>query len=209
VSDLQIWIAAFLTLCIFSFLYRDNPFYRFAEHLFVGASAGYLLATQYQDVIVPNVIRPLGHWGSTPSAALVLIPLVLGILMLGRVSDRLAGPARWAIAFYVGVYSGIAITGYMQAQVFAQLSDAVKPFAPGWGAISSALVLIGFLTVLAYFFFSAPHSGLHGVSARVGIWFLMIAFGASFGYTVMARVSLLISRVQFLLRDWMHVIPSS
>jgi hypothetical protein len=37
----------------------------------------------------------------------------------------------------------------------------------------------------------------------------MIAFGASFGYTVMARVSLLIARVQFLLRDWLHILPAS
>ena len=34
----------------------------------------------------------------------------------------------------------------------------------------------------------------------------MIAFGASFGYTVMARVSLLIGRIQFLLHDWLGVI---
>jgi hypothetical protein len=210
VSDLQTWIAAFLTLCVFSFLYKDNPFYRFAEHLFVGAAGGYLLATQYQNVIVPNVIRPLTHGSPTIwQIVTVLIPLALGLLMLGRVSVKLASPARWAIAFYVGVYSGIAVPGYLQAQIFAQLSDAVKPFAPGWGAVSSALVLIGFITVLAYFFFSAPHTGLHGISARIGIWFLMIAFGASFGYTVMARVSLLISRVQFLLRDWLHLIPMS
>ena len=34
------WIAAFLTLGIFSYLYRDNPFYKIAEHVFVGVSAG-------------------------------------------------------------------------------------------------------------------------------------------------------------------------
>jgi hypothetical protein len=210
VIDPRTWIAAFLTLCIFSFLYRDNPFYRFAEHLFVGAAAAYLLVVQYHNVILPNVLRPLAS-GSQTAANLVLtvIPLGLGLLMLGRVSAKLAGPARWAIAFYVGVYSGIAVPGYMQAQIFAQLGDAVKPFAPGWGAISSALVLLGFLAVLAYFFFSAPHSGIHGTAARVGIWFLMVAFGASFGYTVMARVSLLISRVLFLLRDWLHFIPAA
>jgi hypothetical protein len=32
------------------------------------------------------------------------------------------------------------------------------------------------------------------VAARTGILFLMIAFGAAFGYTVMARMSLLIGR---------------
>jgi hypothetical protein len=210
VSAVETWIAAFLTLCIFSFLYRDNPFYRFAEHLFVGVAAGYLLAVQYQNVIVPNLWMPLSSGPRTPqSIVLALIPAVLGVLMLARLWERMAGPARWAIAFYVGIYSGIAVPGYLQAQIFAQLSDAVKPFAPGWGAVNSALVLLGLLTVLAYFFFSAPHRGVHGAGARVGIWFLMIAFGASFGYTVMARVSLLISRVQFLLRDWLHLIPTT
>lgn len=198
----QNWIAAFLTLCVFSFLYRDNPFYRFAEHLFVGAAAGYLLAVQYQNVIKPNVIGEL-HQGNM----LPLVPLALGIILLGRLWSRTSGIARWSLAFYVGIYSGIAIPSYLQAQIFAQLADQVKPFAPGWGAVNSALILIGFITVLSYFFFSAPHKGLHGMSARVGIWFLMVAFGASFGYTVMARVSLLIARVQFLLRDWLHLLP--
>jgi hypothetical protein len=210
VSLVETWVAAFLTLCVFSFLYRDNPFYRFAEHLFVGAAAGYLLAVQYQNVIVPNVWMPLTSGPRTPqSIALAVIPAVLGLLMLARLWERMAGPARWAIAFYVGVYSGIAVPGYLQAQIFAQLSDAVKPFAPGWGAVNSALVLLGLLTVLAYFFFSLPHRGIHGLAARVGTWFLMISFGAAFGYTVMARVSLLISRVQFLLRDCLHLIPTT
>ena len=207
-SDLQTWLAAFLTLCIFSFLYRDNPFYRFAEHLFVGAAAGYLLATQYQNVIRPNVIDPLASGTANASGiVLTLIPAMLGILLLLRVHPRLTSPARWALAFYVGVYSGIAVTGYLQAQVMAQIADSVKPFGEGWQAVNSVLILIGLLTVLAYFFFSAPHTGVHGAGARVGIWFLMVAFGASFGYTVMARVSLLIARVQFLLRDWLHWIP--
>ena len=208
--DAQTWIAAFLTLCVFSFLYRDNPFYRFAEHLFVGAAAGYLLATQYQNVIRPNVIDPLTAQNVSPQGiVLTLIPAMLGILLLLRVVPRLTAPARWALAFYVGVYSGIAVTGYMQAQVMAQVADSVKPFGTGWQALNSALILIGLLTCLAYFFFSAPHRGVHGMGARVGIWFLMVAFGASFGYTVMARVSLLIARVQFLLRDFLHWIPGS
>ena len=190
---IETWIAALLTLCVFSFLYKDNPFYRFAEHLFVGASAGYLLAVQWQNVLIPNVWRPLTH----DHDLVVLIPLALGLMMLARVSTNGAGIARWAIAFY------------MQAQIIAQLADAAKPFAPGWAAISSGLVFVGFLTVLAYFFFSVPHKGVQGVAARIGVYFLMVAFGASFGYTVMARVSLLISRVQFLLRDWLHLLPGA
>src|SRR5215471_10680416 len=148
-NPVETWVAAFLTLCVFSFLYRDNPFYRFAEHLFVGASAGYLLAEQYQNVIIPNVWIPITTSKAAPSLVLAIIPAILGVLMVARVSSKMAAPARWAIAFYVGIYSGIAVPGYMNAQVMAQLSDAVKPFAPGWGAVNSALILIGFLTVLA------------------------------------------------------------
>jgi len=201
---IETWIAAFLTLCVFSFLYKENPFYRFAEHLFVGSAAGYLLAIQWNSVLIPNVWTPLVH-GKDP---VVLIPLALGLMMLARIWSKGAGIARWSIAFYVGIYSGVAIPGYMQAQIFAQLADAAKPWPAGAAGVNAALVFIGLITVLAYFFFSLPHRGIHGIGARIGIYFLMVAFGASFGYTVMARVSLLISRVQFLLRDWLHILPS-
>ena len=64
------------------------------------------------------------------------------------------------------------------------------------------IVVIGVLSTLIYFYFSHEHKGALGVTAKVGIWFIMIAFGAHFGYTVMGRVSLLIGRVQFLVEDW-------
>jgi hypothetical protein len=60
-------------------------------------------------------------------------------------------------------------------------------------------VFLGVLSVLFYFYFSIEHKGIVGKLGTVGIWFIMISFGASFGYTVMARVSLLIGRVQFLI----------
>ena len=83
-GPITVWVAAFLTLCVFSFLYRDNPFYRFAEHLFVGAAAGYLLAVQYQNVIIPNVWLPLTS-AKLGTIVLTLVPLTLGLLMLARV----------------------------------------------------------------------------------------------------------------------------
>ncbi len=36
---------------------------------------------------------------------------------------------------------------------------------------------------------------------NIGKWFMMVGFGASFGLTVMARISLLIGRIQFLVND--------
>jgi hypothetical protein len=34
----------------------------------------------------------------------------------------------------------------------------------------------------------------------------MISFGASFGYTLMARISLLIGRLHFLFHDLLHIL---
>ncbi len=42
--------------------------------------------------------------------------------------------------------------------------------------------------------------------AKVGIWVLMITFGAAFGYTVMGRIALLAIRFEFLLDDWLWLI---
>jgi hypothetical protein len=58
------------------------------------------------------------------------------------------------------------------------------------------------VSTLIFFFFSKEHKGAPEV-LRVSIYFLMVSFGASYGYTVMARVSLLIGRVMFLLDDWL------
>jgi LPXTG-motif cell wall-anchored protein len=71
--------------------------------------------------------------------------------------------------------------------------------------INNWLLVIGLLTTLTFFFFSKEHKGALGGTAKVGINFLMVSFGASYGYTVMARISLLIGRVMFLLRDWLGI----
>jgi hypothetical protein len=68
--------------------------------------------------------------------------------------------------------------------------------------LGNLVVVIGVVTVLIYFFFSSPHKGPLKPAARIGIYFLMISFGASFGYTVMGRISLLIGRLTFVVTDW-------
>ena len=73
----------------------------------------------------------------------------------------------------------------------AHLMNVLNPAS----SINAVIILVGVSSVLFYFFFSIEHSGPGRVVARTGIIFLMIAFGAAFGYTVMARMSLLIGRL--------------
>jgi hypothetical protein len=84
----------------------------------------------------------------------------------------------------------------MQATMVPQMTAG----SPNY--LLTAIVVLGVVSTLIYFYFSKEHVGVLGVTARVGIWFIMIAFGAHFGYTVMGRISLLIGRVYFLYHDW-------
>jgi len=204
------WVAAILTICIYSFLYKDNPLYKFAESLFVGVGAGYWVALLYHETIFPKLIQPLfAPPEGEPVAWFRIFPGVLALFMLLRFFPKLSWLSRWSLGFIVGMYSAVNITGFGQGDFVAQIHATMATSLSTGGPLTIALnvaAIIGVFAVLIYFFFSKEHKGALGAVARLGIWFLMVAFGASFGYTVMGRVSLLIGRMTFLLRDWLHVI---
>lgn len=201
-ATIGVWIGALLTLCIYSFLYKDNPFYEFAEKLFVGVSAGYWMVYMVRNVIMPNLVTPVrqGHY-------IYIVAGVLGVMMLTRILPRIGWLSRWAIAFSVGMGSGYYFVTFLQSNALDQIRGTLmmpisfRPFS--FASLSNIILVVGVLTALIYFFFSKEHKGVFGGAARVGVGFLMVAFGASFGYTVMARISLLIGRMQFLLYDWL------
>lgn len=203
-EHIGIWIAAFLTLCIYSFLYTDNPFYKFAEYLFVGVSAGYWVARQFHNSLKPNLINKL----VIDHNYLYIIPGILGIMMLMRLVPSVSWLSRWSIAFVVGMSAGINIIANLQGNVISQIRGSIVPlWTDNIGTtINNWVLLVGLTCALIYFFFSVEHKGFFGGVSLLGIWFLMISFGASFGYTIMARISLLIGRMQFLLGDWLQVI---
>ncbi len=214
--DLSVWVAAALTLCIFSFLYRDNPFYKFAEHLFVGVSAGYYLVLNFWTVLVANLWDPLtvsfdGRHGSPLAArlgdyrAFLVLPALLGLLLFSRFLPRLHWLARWPLAVIIGVYAGLKTTGFAQGDFVAQVQGSIQPLWTGhWGtSLGACIFTIGLLVTLLFFYFSREHKGALGVASKAGMYFLMISFGAGYGYTVMSRISLLIGRFQFLLHDWL------
>jgi hypothetical protein len=215
-----IWIGALLTLCIYSFLYKDNPFYKFAEHVYVGISAGYLLAQDFWIQLRPNLFLPLWndyaqgqvHFGFIPAHWYLFIPGVLGLLVFTIFIPKVSWMFRYTLAFTVGVFSGLAITAELSARVLPQIESTIQPllaFPAGrfsaWGTFCNLVLVAGVLSTLVYFFFSKEHKGFIGAGAKLGIWYLMVAFGAAFGYTVMARISLLIGWMQFLLGDWLHL----
>ncbi len=264
-----LWLAALLTLAILSFLYKDNPLYRFAEHLFVGVSAAYIMVLAFWDNVIKLLFVKLDPWhakryllpdlnldelantlalrswlsGVAPYEEAVRtgglaapwyalmdywfwIPTVLGVMLLWRLAPKGGWISRWPLAFIIGATAGIRLVAYLQADFVAQIRNAIVPIiqpiyqtgADGAVAVSYGmtfyasvmnnwLLLFGTLCVLVYFFFSLEHKGVVGRVSRLGVWVLMIAFGAGFGYTVMGRIALLVGRFQFLATDWLGYEP--
>lgn len=229
-----IWVAAFLTLCIFSFLYKDNAFYKFAEAVFVGVSAAYWMVIAYWEVVIPNLLAKIWpgwvqSW-ATPGISTVrdenwwmyLIPLVLGGMLLWRLSPKGGWIARWPLAFIIGSFAGIRLIGFLQADFLSQIRNTIKPVivmpeandavaaaatvSPFWQSVQNLLLVVSVLAAVVYFFFSIEHTGVVGHVSRIGIWVLMVTFGAAFGYTVMGRIALLAIRFEFLFDDWLWLI---
>ena len=206
--DVGVWIAAALTLFIFSFLYKDNPFYKFAEHLFVGVSAGYIVVQQFWQVLWPNLIQPMVTPGTTDLWKYV-IGALLCVLLFTRLFSKVSWLSRYTIAALIGTFAGLKVTGFAQAEVVEQVRATMVPLWTAGnlaGSINNIILVVGVITTLVFFFFSKEHKGAIGATAKLGIWYLMISFGAAYGFTVMSRISLLIGRFQFLLDDWLGIV---
>ena len=147
---------------------------------------------------------------------------VLAIMMLLRLIPQMGWISRWPLGVIVGSTAGLYMVTYFQSNFLSQLQNTIIPIidvqriqalqtgANGdtvFGAyLGNFVLIVGTLTGLVYFYFSKEHKGALGGAAKIGIYFLMITFGASFGYTVMSRMSLLIGRLYFIFGDWLHVV---
>ncbi len=201
-ETIGVWIAALLTLGIFSFLYKDNPFYKFCEALFVGVSAGYWFVVIFWQYFMPKFVDNLAA-----GRLYYILGGVFGVMMLLRLFPKVGWISRWSLALVVGTTAGLYFTRYLVSNGMVQVQNTIIPLEGDLYSFTGKLIIIlGTFCGLIYFFFSKEHKGTFGGLARVGIWFLMISFGASFGYTVMSRMSLLIGRMDYLFGTWLGLI---
>lgn len=197
-----IWLAALCTLGLYTILYRENKVFRFFEHLFIGLATGYSIYIAWNDVLKPRWWEPMivrGEWWWACA-------LPAGGLFFLVYSKRYAWMSRLVIALFFGLVAGLTFQGFA-GKYFPLIRSAID--VPLWNvpvptALNNALFLVILVSVMSYFFFSFEqrHPLLKGTS-KLGRYLLMFAFGAIFGSTIMARMSLLIGRMYFLLHDWL------
>jgi len=188
------WIAAGLTVFLFSFLYKDNPFFKIAEHLYLGAGMGWWFQVYLYNIWKPKVWEPLmaGQWA-------VIIPALLGLSLVTQFIPKISWVSRYGFTFMMGYGAGLAVPAGLSTDFISQIGGTIRPLSmmasmTPWAIFNSLLVAFGVICVLFYFFFSVEHKGHFKKVSNIGIYFLMIYFGAAFGNTVMARFSLLYGR---------------
>ena len=115
--------------------------------------------------------------------------------MILRLVPNLSWLARISIAYIVGMAAGLKFYVFINSNILFQIKSSAIDFSLSYFEIFNQLViLIGVICGLIYFFFSKEHKGTIGKISKLGVYFLMIKFGASFGFAVMGRISLLIGR---------------
>ena len=230
---LAIMCAAASTFMVLSQLYGDNPLFKLAEHILLGAALAYGMIVTWYSMWVPSIIDQFDVVGKYGWAALshpidvanqanraqllglwsVIIPIIIGLMIYTRLSKKHGWVSRSPLALLIGFGVGYSLPQGISASLLKQLQPMMidmlhnadtGAFQIQWDAL---IIMFGVFATLIYFFFSVEHKGAIGVVSRVGVWFLMIAFGASFGYTVMSRLSILIGRINFLFHDWIPLIP--
>ncbi|MCK4856478.1 MAG: hypothetical protein KAT58_00755 [candidate division Zixibacteria bacterium] len=207
-SVIGAWIAAFLTLGILTFLYKDNVIYKISEAIFIGVSAGYWFITLFWD----NLYRKFWVVGIEGGQWELWGGIILGVMMLCRLSRKIGWIARWPMSFIIGAVAGLYMMLYFTSNAMVQIRSTISNLTESvnvgdpYYIIGNIVVAAGTFSGLVYFYFSKEHKGVFGATAKVGIWFIMVTFGAAFGYTVMSRMSLLIGRIDFLLSDWLKLI---
>ncbi|MFN8390009.1 MAG: hypothetical protein U0136_06940 [Bdellovibrionota bacterium] len=214
----QVLLAGVSTLAIFSFLYRENFFYRFFEHFFIGIATAYGIVFSIREFLWPKVFQPLlgldrvlfpdGTYSEPYDARnlLYLLPMAFGSLYYFILSRRYNWLAQLVIGFSFGVSAGLSFKGLF-VELMPQISDTLKPlYVPGAPVetIQNLVFLFTLLTSMCYFFFTFRRTpgGFIERASTGGRWMLMGCFGAFFGSTIMARMALLVERLDFLIHDW-------
>jgi hypothetical protein len=214
-----VWLAALLTLLVFSYLIGDSFLFRLAQSLLVGTAIGYGSAVVLRTVVWDRLLVPLledsaflwkNNWP-------LFVPLILGLLLLSKLVANSNAIGNISLGYLFGVGAALAIGGAMGGALLPQLRSMILSFPPAPGIdnwINNSLIVVGTLgALLAFRFVTRPGLGpLRAYSSfatawgRIGSAFIMVAFGAMFANTVTARVSTLAGQMYFLLHDWLRIV---
>ena len=198
------FVGFILTLLVFSYLIGDNPLFRSAVYIFIGVSAGYAAVVVWYSVLMPRLFLPLLSADQSQLVFLV-IPLILSVSLLAKLSPRISWLGSFAMALLVGVGAATALSGAVIGTMLPQSRAAMDIFIrPTFGQLIEAVVMLaGTVLTLVYFQFSARRapdgSVKRNILVEVLAWggrvFIAITFGVLFAGVYMAALTAMLERL--------------
>ncbi|MBM3492974.1 MAG: hypothetical protein FJX72_01430 [Armatimonadetes bacterium] len=149
-QGLTIWLGAIATLAIFSFLFRENRAYRFAEHTLLGLGIGFGVATTITDILIPKWWNPLTEgWRDHQHGvvALAVAQFVLGMLWYGLYHRKTVWLSRIVMGLSIGAGAGLAFKAEINDKLPQIIASFKSPYVPAAEATAfnnsiSTIVLI-------------------------------------------------------------------
>jgi hypothetical protein len=192
-----LWTGWVLMLTIYSYpLYKENPVYRFSEHLYIAVMLAVNLVVNFSNVM-RICVTPMMQ-----GDFLMIVPLILGIMIYTMLIPEYRWVSRYPIAILVGAGFGLGIRGSIGPNIQdAIVSTITRPTDGGAMAwINFLYIAVGLICSVLYFLLTYEHSGALQAPTRIGRLFIMVALGAYFGNTVLFRFTMLTGRAQFFLQ---------
>lgn len=200
-DTLKIWLAALFSISIYTFLFGENPLYRFAEHLFIGLTAANLTVQGFHN-IATQAWRPLVENGEL----MWLGVIIGGLMLLSRWFKPIDWMSRAPLGFMTGVAAALSVRRSLESEFYRQIVSTVKL---KWNTLDNVIYIIAVLLPMFYLIYTLDEKSRLGSGVKtlgkVGQLLMMVAFGASLGSTIMARISLVIERFQFLIGTWLKI----
>ncbi len=197
-AELQTWVAVLATLGIFSFVIKENPFYRFFEFTVVGMMAAHSVVMTWD-----NYTKPFWVKGVMKGEYVLLIPGAIALLYYFRYGPQ---KHQWLYRYPLALIMGYDI-GYALAYDPRPFLVQIRGTFSNLTTLNNWIYLAVFFAVLTYFIFTFFNKNKAMNSTRGFARYAMMAyFGVAFGNTVQGRFSLLLGRLLFLLQDWLHIV---
>jgi len=208
VSDqIGLWIGFILTLMVFSYLLGDNFLYRLAIYVFVGLAAGFVTMVTVQSVLLPWITTTVLS-SSVPNKVLGLIPLIIGLLLLLKATQRFNRLGNLGLAFVVGIGTAVALVGAISGTLLPLANATATSVAPD--ALNGFILVIGVVSTLIYFQYMARRiPGTAGETRRglviravgaVGQGFIVVTLGALYGGAILSGLTVFSERIAFILQ---------
>lgn len=220
---LGVWLAALVTILVFTYLIRDTALFRIATSLLVGTAIGFVAAVVIRNVLYPLVVTLLDDIFALPGSwftlILDLVPVLLGVSLLMKLTPNFRGTtfSNIGLAYLFGIGAALAIGGALAGALVPQLTATMISVAPrgdnpDW--INGLLIVIGTLGAFLAFRFIQPgdrpwqrvYDRITASWGTVGRGFIMVAFGALLASLISARVSALVGQLYFILHDWLNLL---